>query len=117
MIKKICLNCGSDNYYAKKLCRNCYNRYLRTNCKTPEEFVDYEKRNDGIAQKKSKIKAITSVIKFSYTDLGERCGVTREFARQWFSPVFRVPDKYVESAYSYILEQAIEAINILNDFS
>lgn len=117
MAKRICLNCGSDNHYAKNLCRNCYHRYLRANCKTSDEFVEYEKNKNELSQKKSKIKAIISVVRFNYADIGRKCGVTREFVRQWFSPAYKIPDKYVDDVFNYISEHVSEALNILKDFS
>ena len=112
--KRICANCGSESYYAKGLCRNCYSRFLRSTYAKTEDFVQFEKGKSEIIEERLKIKAITSVIKFNYAEIARRCGVSRELVRQWFSHTY-IPDKYIKDIYEYIKAQADEAYNILVD--
>lgn len=114
--KKICINCGSEeNYYAKHLCRKCYNKFLRSSFKTPEDFVKYEKANYDMDEKKYKVKALGSVLKFSYSDLARHCNVSRELVRQWFSGNTKVSNNHIEDVFEYLSDLANDARNILND--
>ena len=114
-VKKICINCGSENYYAKHLCKNCYNKFLRSNFRTPEDFAKYDSLNYDTNEKKLKIKALGSVLKFSYADLARHCGVSRELVRQWFSGRGKVSNNYVHDVFEYLSDLANDTRNILND--
>ena len=114
---KICVCCGKlVKSYAKGLCRNCYVRFIRTSCNTVENFIELEKLNGEIDEKKLKIKALSSVLKFKYSDLGKKCEVSREAVRQWFMPGHKVPRKYVETVYEFFSDLALDATNVLEDY-
>lgn len=50
-----CDVCNSNKYYARGLCRNCYNKLLRNNLQTTEELIEYDlqkRKNKLLKQQK-----------------------------------------------------------------
>lgn len=114
-VKRICINCGSENYYAKQLCKNCYAIFIRTGLKTPEEFVEYSNKKGENTDKKYKIKMLSSVLKFQYSDIGNICGVSRQCAHKWFNGNHSIPEKYISIVYDYFINLANDAYNVIRD--
>ena len=113
--KRICINCGSEKYYAKQLCKNCYCKFLRSNFKEPEDFIEFEKSKENLNEIKYKIKALWSILKVNSADLARYCNVSRELVRQWSTGRCKISDNHIQDVFDYLSGLADDARNIIND--
>lgn len=117
MAERVCMYCGSTNYYAKKLCRSCYNGYLRSGAKSPDEYISWKTESELQRDKIDVIRAIRSTLKLNLSELAREIGVSRQRVHQWFvHNTCTIPSPYIDKVYEWMMCQAQDAIAILTDF-
>lgn len=96
MVRK-CKVCGSDNYYAKGMCRNCYAKMKAQGLKDADEVAKY------VAQKKRN-KAIKERAKHRITLEQMKVRSTNEFIKRPWSIITKtVMDWYYDSTDKYLI--------------
>ena len=109
-----CINCGKNNCYAKGMCRSCYNKFIRSGFDNIDDFLVANNTINEMKKKRTMIEELSSVLKFTYADLGKICDVSREMVRRWFKNKY-IPDKYVNTVYEYFINLARNAYDTLSD--